>query len=401
MLALVFLPLFGCGHQAESHREAHEESEHHGHKIVVTSPLRKDVVSTQPYVCQIHSCKHIEVRSLDGGYLQEIRVKEGQAVKKGDLMFQILPVLYQAKLDSEVAEAQRIEIELKNAQRLNEKGIVSPQEIAIKQAELAKAQAKVMLVRAELNFASVKAPFDGIVDRQHTQLGSLVEEGDILTTFSDNSLMWVYFNVPEARYLEYKADLDKSSASASSNAAVMGNTVPGDDGDIGDVKYDKTEMAGKGNDEAESLKIELKLANGEIFPQSGKIGAIEADFNNMTGNIPFRADFSNPDGLLRNGQTGTILIHRMLNNSLVIPQRATFPILDKRYAYVIDENNIVHQRYITIKSVLDDIFVIDEGLEEGDKIIFEGIRQVRDGDKIEYEFQPPEKILANLKYHAE
>ncbi|QDU75780.1 Solvent efflux pump periplasmic linker SrpA precursor [Bremerella volcania] len=353
----------------DSHGESHGEGGHHAiHKIVVTSPIRKDVISTQQYVCQIHSCKHIEIRALEGGYLEEVRINEGELVKKGDLMFKIVPTLYQAKLDSEIAEANRIEIELKNAQNLLDKNIVSPQELAIKKAELAKVKAKVALAEAELNFTNVRAPFEGIVDRQLVQLGSLVEEGEVLTTFSDNSVMWVYFNVPEARYLEYKRQLDLDKA------------------------------AGNGE---EHLQVELKLANGEIFPQPGKIGAIEADFNNTTGNIAFRADFANPTGLLRNGQTGTILIHRTLKDVIVIPQRATYEILAKRYAFVVDKDNIVHQRDIEIQSEQDDIFVIKKGLQEGDKIILEGIRQVRDGDHIEYEFQAPEDVLGNLKYHAE
>jgi membrane fusion protein (multidrug efflux system) len=149
------------------------------------------------------------------------------------------------------------------------------------------------------------------------------------------------------------------------------------------------------------LQIELKLANGQVFPQKGKIGAIEADFNNTTGNIAFRADFPNPDGLLRNGQTGTILIHRPLKDAVVIPQRATFEILAKQYVFVVDADNVVHQRDISKQSEQDDIFVIEKGLDENDKIILEGIRQVRDGDKVEYEFQDPEEVLANLKYHAE
>jgi membrane fusion protein (multidrug efflux system) len=378
-LALMLPALSGCMSEAASHEQSHEDShsetdseegsEHHAHKIVVTSPVKKDVVNTQPYVCQIHSCKHIEVRALEGGYLQEICVKEGQAVKKGDLMFQILPTLYQARLDSEIAEAQRLQIALNNAVTLNQKGIVSPQEIALKKAELAKAQAKVLLAQTELNFTSVQAPFDGIVDRQRNQLGSLIEEGDVLTTFSDNSLMWVYFNVPEARYLEYKAELKADGAD--------------DDGDD------------------EHLQIELRLANGQIFPHQGKIGAIEADFNNVTGNIPFRADFSNPEGLLRNGQTGTILIRRHMKDVFVIPQRATFEILDKRYVYVVDDDHVVHQRDIKTQSEQDDIFIIEDGLHENDKIIFEGIRQVRDGEKIEYEFRAPEDILGNQKHHAE
>ncbi len=372
--AIISLTLSGCTSNADSHEESRGASHaaspgksgHHAYKIIVTSPLKKDVINSQPYVCQIHSCMHIEIRSLEGGYLQEIGVKEGQMVKKGDLMFQIVPTLYQARLESEAAEANRIQIELNNAQNLSQKGIVSPQEIAIKKAELAKAQAKVMLAKAELSFASIKAPFDGIVDRQRTQLGSLIEEGDVLTTFSDNSVMWVYFNVPEKGYLKYKAELDNEQG------------------------------------ESQHLKIDLKLANGQIFPQAGKIGAIEADFNNMTGNIPFRADFSNPTSLLRNGQTGTILIRTTIKDAVVIPQRATFEILAKRYAFVVGEDNIVHQRDITIAAnVHDDVFIIETGLETSDKIILEGIRQVRDGDQIEYEFKAPEEVLGKLKFHAE
>ncbi len=378
ILALVSLAATGCVSKAESHEESHAEGEAHGqsghpqHQIVVTSPLVKDVISTQKYVCQIHSCKHIEVRALEGGYLQDIHVNEGQAVAQGALMFKIVPTLYQARLDSEIAEAQRIEIELKNATDLSRKGIVSAQEIALKTAELAKARAQVELAQAELNFTNITAPFHGIVDRQHNQIGSLIEEGDVLTTFSDNSLMWVYFNVPEARYLEYKAELEQENA--------------GNNGQSSNAHH---------------LDIELELANGALFSQPGKIGAIEADFNNTTGNIAFRADFPNPNGLLRNGQTGTILIHRTLPDAVVIPQRAKFEILDKQYAYVVDKDNVVHQRDITIGSVLDDIFVIKDGLNGGDKIVLEGIQQVRDGDKLEYEFRAPEEVLGNLKYRAE
>ena len=365
-LILLCLLLPGCqkieGEQVEKH---HSEGEpHHAeHKILVTSPVAKDVISTQNYVCQIHSRNHIEVRALEGGYLEKILVKEGQAVKKDDLLFKILPVLYQAKLDSDVAEAKLAEIELQNTEKLFEQKIVAQPEVALAKAKLAKMQAKVKLAEAELNFAEVKAPFDGIVDRQHQQLGSLIEEGQVLTTLSDNNVMWVYFNVPEAHYLEYKAAIDAKSE--------------------------------------QDLNLDLMLANHNKFSETGQISAIEADFNNTNGNIAFRADFPNPDGLLRHGQTGTVLLHRTVKNALVIPQRAKFEILAKNYVYVVGEDNIVHQREIVIENEQDDIYLIREGLEAGDKLILEGLRQVRDGDKVEYEFVPPEEVLGNLKYHAE
>ncbi|GAA4472742.1 efflux RND transporter periplasmic adaptor subunit [Novipirellula rosea] len=351
-------------HGEESHQADHHEghqTEHHGeHKIVVTSPVAKDVVSTQQYVCQIHSWRHIEVCALEGGYLETIAVQEGQRVKQGELLFKILPTLYEARLESDMAEAQLARIELQNTERLFEQNIVAQPEVALAKAKLAKAQAKVNLAQAELNFATIRAPFDGIVDKQHEQQGSLIEEGDVLTTLSDNSTMWAYFNVPEARYLQYEATPDK-----------------------------------------DNVKVELVLADGNKFPHAGAIGAIEADFNNETGNIAFRGDFPNPQHLLRHGQTGTVLLSRVVPNAIVIPQRATFEILAKRYTFVVDDEGVAHQREIVVQSEQDDIYLIKQGLDVNEKIVLEGIRQVRDGEHVQYEFQAAEDVLDNLKYHAE
>ncbi|TWU40136.1 Solvent efflux pump periplasmic linker SrpA precursor [Novipirellula aureliae] len=343
----------------------HAEGDHHAiHKIVATSPVAKDVTLTQQYVCQIHSRRHIEVCALAGGYLKEIQVNEGQMVRKGQSMFRILPTLYEAKLDADMAEARLAQVEYDNTESLVQQNIVSPQELKLAKAKLAKAFANVKLAQAEMDFADIKAPFDGVVDRLHEQEGSLVDEGAMLTTMSDNSVMWVYFNVPEARYLEYQTAMN----------------------------------AGQDQD---SLNVQLRLANHTIFDQPGKIGAIEADFDSETGNIAFRADFPNTNGLLRHGQTGTILIHKIEKDAIVIPQRATFEILAKKYAYVIDANNVVHQREIVIQNEKDDVFLVADGLEAGETIVLEGIRQVRDGETIECEYQDPETVLANLKYHAE
>jgi membrane fusion protein, multidrug efflux system len=350
------------GH-VESYFHKHEEEHHEEQrKVVATSPEAKSVTIIQPYVCQIHSQRHINVCALENGYLGEIAVKEGQAVKKGDVMFKVVPILYQARLDAELAEAKLAQLEFEYTKKLAAQNVVSQNEVALLGAKLAKAQAKAQLAGAELNFTHVRAPFDGIVDRLHQQLGSLVKEGDMLTTLSDNSLMWVYFNVPEARYLEYMASL---------------------------------------NHDKEDQGIELMLADGNKFKQVGKIGAIEAKFNNETGNIPFRADFQNPDRLLRHGQTGTVVIRHMLKDAIVIPQRATFEILDKRYVYVVGKDNVVHQREIGVQYEMDDIFVMKKGLGVGDRIVLEGMRQVRDGEKVEYEFRRPELVMTNLKNKAE
>ncbi|HEY7428074.1 MAG TPA: efflux RND transporter periplasmic adaptor subunit [Gemmataceae bacterium] len=359
-LALISLSLPACHLRTEGKEQSHEED----HKIVVTSPQAKDVIITQPYVCLIRSRRHIDVRALVDGYLKEISVKEGQTVKQGEVMFEILPTLYQAKYDAEFAEAKLAEIELINTKRLFAQRIVSDQDVALHEAKLAKAKANMGKAWAELNWTKVTAPFNGIVDRLQEREGSLIKERDILTTLSDNGVMWVYFNVPEARYLEYMKEMSQGK-------------------EIG--------------------QIELKLANGNIFHYPSMGVTIEAKFNNETGNIKFRADFENPHGLLRHGQTGTVLIHRTLNNAIVIPQRATFELLDKLYVYVVGEDDVVHRRLITIQREpgLEDIFIIKSGLDVKDKIVLEGVREVHDGGKVEYEFRKPEEALANQKNPAE
>jgi membrane fusion protein (multidrug efflux system) len=331
-------------------------------KIVVTSPLAKDVSIAQQYVARIRAHRHINVSALASGAISEVAVKEGQAVKKGDALFKVLPILSQAKLDAEMAELQIAQLEFNNTKKLFENKTVSQQELSIYEAKLAKAKAKVRLAETELAFTTVRAPFDGLVGRFLQQQGSVVKEGDALTTLSDTSLMWVYFNVPEGRYLEYMADRDQ-------------------------VKI--------------GTPVELVLANGAKFPEAGKLAAIAAGFENDSGNIPFRADFPNPKGLLRHGQTGTVLIRESLKNAIIIPQRATFEVLDQRYVFVVGKDNVIHRREIVVRNEQENLFVVKKGLEVSDRIILEGVRQVHDGDKVEYEFRKPEEVIGNSKAHPE
>ena len=362
VLGLLTLALPAC--------EKHDEhSPHEMHKIVATSPAVKDVVVTRQYVCQIHSRQYIEIFALSSGYLEPILVKEGQTVKKGEVLFKILPVIYKAKMDSAQAEVRLAELKLQQTEKLFKQTVVAEQDVLQHQAELAKMQANFMLAQAEFNFATIKAPFDGIIDRLLKQQGSLIKEKDVLTTLSDNSVMWVYFNVPEKRYLEYKSLQSETK--------------------------DQSQL------ELVDSRVELQLADGNKFDQiASNVVTVEGKFNNETGNIAFRSDFPNPNYLLRHGQTGTILIHHTLHDAVVIPQRATFEVLDKRYAYVIGEDHVAHQRPITVQHEIEDVFVVG-GLAVNDKIVLEGVQQVRDGDKLEYEFRKPEDALKDQKNRAE
>ena len=356
LMFISFIAILGFA-SCKSEKEEKEEEI----KFLVTSPLKKDTTVVRDYVCQIRAISHIELRALEKGYLQDIYVDEGQFVKKGQLMFKIMPMMYQAELQKAQAEADFVEIEYKNTKRLADSNVVAPNELALAKAKFDKAKAELALAQVHLGFTEIKAPFDGIMDHFHVRLGSLVDEGDLLTTLSDNREMWVYFNVPEAEYLNYKA-----------------------------------------NTHAENLlKVNLLMANNELFKYSGEVKTIEADFNNETGNIAFRATFPNPDGLLRHGETGNIQMTIPLKNAIIIPQKATFEILEKKYVFVIDKNNIVHSREITIASEMPDIYVIKGGLNESERIMLEGIRKVKDGDKIEYTYEDPKTVITHLKVYVE
>ncbi|WP_304132875.1 efflux RND transporter periplasmic adaptor subunit [Mesonia mobilis] len=339
-------------------KKHHEELES---KYLVSSPIRKDTLISNEYVAQVRSIRNIEIRAQERGYLQDIYVDEGDFVKKGQLMFRIMPKLYEAEQQKAKAEADFARIEYENTKVLADSNVVAKNELAMAKAHYDKANAELALANVHLEFTTIRAPFDGIVDRLHLKLGSLVDEGDLLTTLSDNSEMWVYYNVPEAEYLDYKSNKNSE----------------------------------------EKKEVELLMANNKIYNQKGVVETIEGEFNNETGNIAFRANFPNPDSLLRHGETGSILTKIPYKNALLIPQKATFEVLSKHYAYVVNEEGKVEAREISVQAELPHVYLISDGLTVDDKILLEGIRKVRDGDHIEFDFEEPEEVIAHLELYAE
>jgi len=355
LTAIVGIALFSAC-QNHEHEKAEDTN------FTITSPIQKDTSVYKEYVGQVQSASHIELRSQERGYLEKIFVDEGQFVKKGQLMFKIMPLIYEAEVEKAKAEMNFTEIEYRNTKSLRDKNIVSENELALAKAKLNKAKAELSLAQAHLGFTEIRAPFDGIMDRFHTRLGSLIEEGELLTTLSNNSKMWVYFNVPEAEYLD-------------------------------NVKLAKTKDA---------QKVYLQMANKETFDYPGFVETIEADFNNETGNIAFRATFQNPKGILRHGETGNILMPVVLKNAIIIPQKATFDVLDKKFVYIVDKNNVLKAKQITVAHELPHLYILESGLSVKDKILAEGLGKVKNNEQIKGEFVSFEKELAELnRLHAE
>lgn len=357
LTGLVSLACLQSCTKAAAEKEKKEETT----KFVVTSPVTMDTSFTKEYVSQIKSVKNIEIHAQEKGYLEKIYVDEGQFVKSGQLLFKIMPTLYEAELQKAEAEAKAAEIELQNITALADKNVVSKNEQALAQAKLDQARAEISMAKIHLSFTEIRAPFDGYIDRIPKKIGSLIDEGELLTSLSDNSKVFAYFNVSEPEYLEYKTNAKNHGSS----------------------------------------EVGLLLANNQPHRFKGKMEVIESEFDNETGNIAFRAIFPNPDNLLKNGETGKVLMTVPVRNALIIPQKATYEIQNKKYVFVVDNDNVVRSREIDITGEVPDLYFVRNGLAQDEKILLEGVQKVKDDDKISFDYMKPEEVLSSLKLKAE
>jgi membrane fusion protein (multidrug efflux system) len=338
--------------------------------FITTSPILIDTSYTIEYAADIHSIQNVEIRTKVKGHLENIYVDEGAAVKAGQLLFSINKEAFklellkaQANLKSAIAQLKINQLELENVKKLYDKNIVSQTELDKATALLDAANAKIeeakseeQVARLHLSYADIRAPFDGIIDRIPFKKGSMIDEGSLLTTLSNNKEVFAYFNVSEKEYLNIR----------SQKASIEKN------------------------------KITLLLANNQPHQYKGNIETIDGEFDKNTGNIAFRAKFANPDILLRHGSSGKVQIINELNNALVIPQKSTFEIQDKYYVFVLDENNRVKAKNIAVKQSLPHLFVIEKNLTTKDQIVFEGIQNVKDGDVITGEFLAMGQIISKF-----
>lgn len=332
-----------------------EEKKEEG-KYTVTSPIVMDTTVTKDYIAQIQSIQNIEVRAQVKGFLEGIHVDEGKHVGAGQILFTIMPKAYEAEVFKQRAEVKTAEIELANTKSLADKNIISKAELAMAQAKLEKEKAELSKAELELSFTKIKAPFDGIIDRIKFKKGSLIDEGGLLTTLSNNKDVFAYFNLSETEYLDFKNH--------------------------------------KNN---EHQKVSLILANGDLHKYKGEIETIEGEFDNSTGNIAFRAKFPNPDLLLKHGETGKVRLTLPLKNALIIPQKCTYELQDKIYVYVLDKDNKLKSRNIIIKQKLSNLYIVESGLNAKDKILLDGLQSAKEDEKIEAAFLPAKEVIDNLQ----
>lgn len=320
----------------------------------VTTVIRKDTVLFHEYVVDIHAIKNVEIRARVQGYLDYIYVDEGQSVKAGQLLFKINDEEYvaevaksKASVNSAIAEEQAMQLEAERVSILVEKNVVSQTELRLAKAKVDMAKAKVEEAKSHLSLANIRyahtnirAPFDGVVDRLPFKIGSLINEGHLLTTLFDSKFVYAYFRVSEKEYLEY-------------------------------IKSHP--------DDRRSNTVDLIQADGNKHQQVGRIETLEGEFDTSTGTIAFRAKFPNPQLILKHGSSGKVRLSNNIENALMIPQKATFEIQDKTYVFLVDADNKLKVKGFVPRARLSHFYIVESGLQEGDRLIYEGIKDARDG----------------------
>ena len=348
---------------AQQQNQADEE-------LPVVTLISKDTVLYREYVTNVSARRNVEIRARIEGFLEKIMVDEGQYIKKGQAMFAINNeeqkaelAKAQANLTSAVANAKSAALETDQVRLLVAKDVVSKSELEVAKAKLTAATARIKEAQSaqdnaaiKLSYTYIKAPFDGVLDRIPLKAGSLVDKGTLLTTISDAEEVYAYFNVSEAEYLNYVKQMNGGNPS--------------------------------------SRAARLILADGSLYNERGKIETMEGQFDIGTGTIAFRAKFPNPKQLLKHGSSGKVRLSNKIQDALLLPQKAAFEVQDKNYVFVVNDSNIVQMRSFEPQYRLDDFYIVKSGLKPGDRVVYEGIQGLRDGNKIKPQPVEMKKLLS-------
>lgn len=322
--------------------------------VMTLEPSNAEYQSSYP--ATLRGKTDIAIRPQISGFITKVHVDEGQHVRQGQVLFTIDQVQFQAAVDqaqanvnSSTSAVSTAEITEQNKRMLLDKNIISQTEWQmaanqLAQAKAALAQANAALVSANKNLAytTVTAPCNGVVGVIPNREGSLASPSSVepLTTISDNSEMYAYFALSEKDLLSF---VDEGRSTVAAGVAAL-------------------------------PAVKLQLADGSIYPYEGKVATVSGVIDNATGAASSRALFANPAGMLRSGNTGQIIIPRVSENVLVIPQKATYEVQSLRYVYTLNDSNITVPTQITVMPYDDGkTYVVTSGLKAGDRIVVEGV----------------------------
>ena len=348
--AMAIATLGSCSKQQDAAMQAPAPSL----QVVTIEPTTSELFKSYPAI--LKGKTDIEIRPQVSGFITQVHVDEGQHVRKGQPLFTIDQVQFQAAVDQAQAQVNAARTAVANAQitadnnkALYDRNIISENawQVADNQlrqakAQLVQAQASLTSAKKNLSYTVVVAPSDGVVGSIPSREGSLASPSSMtpLTTISDNSEMYAYFSLTEKDLLEMT-----NGGTTSLSEAIK--SIPA---------------------------VKLALANGTTYPIEGKIATISGVIDNSTGSASVRALFNNPSGMLRSGNTGQVNIPVKAENAIVIPQKATFEVQDLKYVFILNDSNKTVTTPIQVQSLNDGKnYVITSGLTPGDRVVTEGI----------------------------
>ncbi|MCD8032426.1 MAG: efflux RND transporter periplasmic adaptor subunit [Bacteroides sp.] len=325
------------------------------------------------YPANIRGKQDVEIRPQVSGFIVELYVDEGATVRKGQPLFKIDPVQYEAAVkvaeaNVEVARANvaSYQLTLQNKQELAMYDIIGQSEMELAQndleaqlANLAQANAQLVNARQDLSYTVVRSPSDGVIGTIPYRIGSLVSASITtpLTTVSDITQMHVYFSMNEKELLSLTWE-------GGTMNEILNRMPP----------------------------VQLQLADGSMYPAKGKIETLSGVIDQTTGSVTMRAGFPNSRYILRSGGTGNILIPHQEKGVILIPQKATTDLQDKKFVYLVTDSSTVRQTEIQILPIDDGKnYVVTSGLKSGDTVVTEGVGStLRNGMQIKPKETNPE-----------
>lgn len=349
------LLIIGCRQQQE------EENTVKDFETMVVS--RTDITLEQSYPASIEGRQSVKIIPRVEGYLRSVRIKEGQRVRRGQVLFVLDQATYRAEVKSAAANVAVAKAGIDNAQlnydsrkNLREKNIVSDYDLrtaasnlAMAKAQAQQAAAQLESARSNLSYTVLRSPSDGVVGSLPYRVGDYVGPNmqDGLTTIADSREVYVYFSLTESdvmRRMEGNGSLSRTAA--------------------------------------DFPPVTLKLVNGSLYSKQGRVESISGVVESSTGAVTARAVFPNTDGLLLSGGTGSIIIPYKMKQVIVIPQTATFEIQDKVYVYKVVDGR-AQSVIVSVMPMSDGhCYIVTDGLVAGETIVSKGASYVKEGQEI-------------------
>lgn len=368
--ALAALLFVSCGQKKQQLGEA-------GNDYAVVTLQPTDIELSTAYPATIKGMQDIEIRPKVSGYLTQLLVDEGATVRKGQALFKIDDVQYQAAVNQAQASVNVVKanintqkLTVENKKMLHSKQIISDydlqtaiNQLASLEAQLQQAEAALQSARDNLRYCTVTSPGDGVVGVIPYRVGSLVSASSAqpLTTVSSINEMYVYFSMTEKQLLALTRE------QGGLNEALK-NMPP----------------------------VTLVLSDGTTYSETGKVSTISGVIDPSTGAVQMRATFSNAQRVLRSGGTGSVLMPNNQKGAIVIPQKATYEIQNKKFVYVVDAKNKVQSREIQVLVQNDgQNYVVSDGLKAGERIVVDGVNKLKN----DMEIKPitPEQANKNVE----